>query len=296
MVVNWLIAVGILILTFGLLAFVYPSAHNITFNTKYYSTTNETWDLKKKVTMTDISGATVDQISQTNTFRIFYNIKTVPRTATTVDCTIPASTAPNFDCTTNTYNICTVSSTNTCAHPEFMPLLSFGNSLWIELLQAPDASRQGLAKTQLCVQTMNFVNGQQVIYLETFPLPNFPLQKWIMLTLIREGPKFDVYYNNQLQASIKTTNAPYFTATSYTISPGIMGLSGTATQIFQKAGAYTPDDVAADYATNTDTTGKPLLPTFTSFTGFSLCPSGNCFTAPTIRPANPLVTWSSPYS
>ena len=292
MVVNWLIAVGVLILTFGILAFVIPSLNKKTFA----STNKGTWDLTQKTTIDDATNTTVDQTNQSSTFRIFYKVNTVPRTATTVDCTVPPTSSPNFDCSTNTYKICTVTSTSTCSHPEFMPLLSFGNSLWIELLQAPDASRQGLAKTQLCVQTMNFVNGAQTVYVETFPLPNFPLQKWVMLTLIREGPKFDVYYNNQLQASIKTTNAPYFTATSYTISPGMMGLTGTATQIFQQNGVYTPDQVAADYATNTDTTGKPLLPAFTSFTGFSLCPSGNCFTAPQIRPANPLVTWNSEYS
>jgi hypothetical protein len=223
--------------------------------------------------------------NQSSSFRIFYYIQSLPRTGAIYDTT---TNTANFNSTTDSFDICDT-STSTCTHPGFAKLLQFDTSLWIELLQAPDASRPGLPKTQLCIQTTNQTGKS---YIETFPLPPFPQQKWVMLTLSHEGSKYDVYYNGQLAASIKTTNVPKPTATKLALSNGTF--TGRASYLLSKTSAMTASEVASDYSTNTNTLGEPYDSLFPSL-NLNLCPSGNCFSGPSVRPSNPLVVWKSEY-
>lgn len=171
-------------------------------------------------------------------------------------------------------------------------MLKFDSSFFIELLQAPDASRPNLPKTQVCIQTTKNTTTGNTVYLETFPIPPLPLQKWVMITISREGHRFDIYYNDQLQASIKTTNVPYLTATNATLAN--RNIRGVAKYPKAEASFSTPQDVSADFSSLTDTRGEPLdslLPVSLP----SLCPSGDCFSGPKVKPANPLVDWKTDY-
>jgi hypothetical protein len=51
-------------------------------------------------------------------------------------------------------------------------------------------------------------------------------------------------------------------------------------------------DVNADYLKMADTRGEPFEKLFQEI-NIKLCPSGECFQGPQIRPANPLIQWSS---
>lgn len=223
------------------------------------------------------------------TLRLFYFITALPRTqnadslATIPDiCPLTAAAIVNGQCS---------------KHAGFSKLLNFENSLWIELLQVPDASRPGLPKTQFCVRTTQIEGSQQAQYIETFPLPAFPLQKWVMLTLVREGSRFDIYYNDVLQASVRTAYVPAISSVNGSVGSPL--LRGTVEYPLVAARAFTGYEVLADYKAHTDTRGKPLSPYFTrgglGTFSFSLCPSGNCFHGPTMKPANPLLEWTTPY-
>lgn len=231
------------------------------------------------------------------TLRLFYSLSSLPRTQNADNLT-----ATSFNSVTNNYDICPITSAaanaGSCVnHPGFVKMLNFENSLWIELLQAPDASRPGLPKTQFCVRTTQIdSNTQSAQYIETFALPAFPLQKWIMLTLIREGSRFDIYYNDVLQASIRTTYVPAISSVNCAV--GSPQIQGTIEYPLVAARAFTGYDVAADYKEHVDTKGEPLSPFFSRGLGtysFSLCPSGNCFHGPTMKPANPLLEWNTNY-
>ena len=223
--------------------------------------------------------------NQSSSIRIFYYIQSLPRTASIYDT---STNTANFNSTTDSFDICD-NTNGACVHPGFAKLLQFDTSLWIELLQAPDASRPGLPKTQLCIQTTNQTGKP---YLETFPLPPFPQQKWVMLTLSHEGSKYDVYYNGQLAASVKTTNVPKPTATKLALSDGTF--TGRASYLLSKTTSMTASEVSSDYSTNTNTLGEPYDSLFPSL-NLNLCPSGNCFSGPSVRPSNPLVVWKSDY-
>jgi hypothetical protein len=283
----WVIVIVVVLITLGILLFLLPE---LSFTRAVTSSkVSGPWDLSNK----DIVPATNQNIAgnflsnQRSTLRIFYIVRGLPRTSRVVD----AALTPSYDSTTNTYGICTLTAAEPtkCDHPEFWPLLSFGSDFRIELLQAPDASRQGAAMAQLVIKTSSATKQ----YIETFPLPEFPFQKWVMLTLSREGSTFDVYYNNQLQASIKTSHVPSFSATDVTVSSGT-GL-GTAQWLTSSTNSVTISDVAKDYSLNTDTKGQPLQGMLPSLTGLNLCPSGGCFKGPSVRPANPLIAWQTAY-
>lgn len=113
-----------------------------------------------------------------------------------------------------------------------------------------------------------------------------------MLTLSHEGSKYDVYYNGHLAASIKTTNVPKPTASKLALSDGTF--TGRASYLLSKTSSMTAAEVSSDYTTNTDTLGAPFESFFPSL-NLNLCPSGNCFTGPSVRPSNPLVVWKSDY-
>jgi hypothetical protein len=146
--------------------------------------------------------------------------------------------------------------------------------------------------SEMCIRDRQTTNQTGKSYIETFPLPPFPQQKWVMLTLSHEGSKYDVYYNGQLAASIKTTNVPKPTATRLALSNGTF--TGRASYLLSKTSAMSASEVASDYSTNTNTLGEPYDSLFPSL-NLNLCPSGNCFSGPSVRPSNPLVVWKSEY-
>lgn len=286
----WLTLAVLVLITVSVLALVLPNLGVKTIDDmSEYNL--EKGDAKTKAEQTDYFIK-----NQNALFRVFYKIDALPRTSVAYDTSV--GTAAGLNPVTNNFDICTKTNANMCKHPGFVKLLNFQDSFYIELLQAPDASRPGLPKTQVCITTTAIVknqqnNNEQVTYLETFPIPPFPIQKWVMLSVVRRGSDFDIYYNNKLVSSIKTTNVPNFTASAATFAES--GVKGVAKYVHTINKASTPDEVASDYGRNTDTNGEPT-PLFFANLNINLCPSGNCFTGPEIRPANPLVDWTSDYN
>ena len=180
----------------------------------------------------------------------------------------------------------------------------------MEVMTAPDASRQGRATAQLVVLT---TDGTQDVTIETLQLPPIEYQQWVMITVAREGRRFDVYYNDHLVHSEKTQNMYVNTSLMGTDagSSSITGMLVLASMIKKR---LTSLDVSQKYKELADTRGTPnvnipgqqqdaagLVPSLSypsigvPSIGINLCPSGNCLGAPSIRPANPLENWDSPY-
>jgi hypothetical protein len=216
------------------------------------------------------------------------------------------------------YTICTCagpSDCTECAHSGYNTVFTIGDILTLEVMVAPDASRQGKAMAQLVLKTQDSGNT----YTETFIVPPLDVQKWTYITLSREGRRVDVYYNNEIVLSKK---AQYnFAAIGSSITSGSPGLEGELILANVYNYRLSSKNVSDFYAQYADSRGQPyfntpdsamtlsdaggLIPMYagTMFsTGLSwipsinLCPAGGCFSAPTVRPANPLYTWSTSYS
>jgi hypothetical protein len=242
------------------------------------------------------------------TFQGFFYVVPSIRTIQVSTCDNPRD-APN--CNNGVYEICTCSAATcaNCAHPGYTTLFTIGGNVSFEVMTAPDASRQGRATAQLVINTFTGTT----ITIETLQLPPIEYQKWVMITVAREGRRFDVYYNDTLVHSEKTQNMFVNTPLLGTDagSTSVTGMLVLASMIKTR---LTSLDVSQKYKELADTRGTPnvnipevanntagLLPSVSYPTlgipsiGVNLCPSGNCLGAPKIRPASPLDNWNSPY-
>lgn len=277
--IVWFIAAFVILLTLGVLYLGVPS-----FTTKSEAADGP-WDLS---TGPAVPSENLEQFAKNlnSTVRVFYYIDGLPRTNAAI---LDAST-PSFNLQTNTFDICEPASGISCVHPGFIKLLNISNTFFIEVLQAPDASRPGLPKTQVVIQTQKVQGTQIKTYLETYALPEFPIQKWTMLTVSRSGNRVNIFYNNRLVFSKNTRNVPALLSGGGNFSAP--QVRGTVKYLKTTDTAISQSEVNTDYSLMADTRGEPLEKLFQKI-NITLCPSGECFSGPQIRPANPLIDWTS---
>lgn len=267
------------------------------------------------------------------TIQGFVYIVPLSRTPTAMTCNTPG----NPSCEDGRFHRCSCGTSfecSKCDRPGYLPLLQISNVAYLEILAAPDAGRQGKAMTQLAIKTEynKDVSGNQVDasgvpvdasgnstvsakYIEVLALPPIPLQKWVMITIVREGRRYDVYYNDALVLSKRTQFKLAETPSNLGISLGNPGLNGNAGAFTVYNTIQRSLDVSTAYKSMTDTRGapnielpqdsytmvtRPMIPQLTMPSGFgfnwSPCPSGNCFDAPKIRPAQPWLDWQTSYA
>lgn len=245
--------------------------------------------------------------SNAGSFQAFVYPLPFQRTGQAVVCST-SGTPGQPDCSSGKYGICPCSGTDCspCKHTGYVNILNISNLVRIELLAAPDASRQNASATQLVVRgtrantayvagnTTNISPTETVE--ETISLPNLPIQRWTMITVAREGRRFDVYYNNKL---VLSKRAQYILDTSSAVGPIIAGdslLNGKIALIQVYPIKLTAVDVSVNYSNLTNTNGEPSLSTDTSIlNGVNFCPGGSCFQGPAVKPASPLLEWDSNY-
>lgn len=205
------------------------------------------------------------------------------------------------NCATARYGLCVCNGTDctNCAHKGFVNIVNVSNVVRLEMLAVPDAGRQEAAAAQLvvrCKRPLSNGTGNQVVE-ETFALPELPYQKWTMITLAREGRRFDIFYNDKLVVSKRTQHVFDSSLATGQIVAGDSMLYGRIG--FVKVFNYKMmlAEVQSLYASQADTTGQPSLPEptrdFASL--FTLCEGGSCFSGPAFRPASPMFDWATRY-
>jgi hypothetical protein len=156
--------------------------------------------------------------------------------------------------------------------------------------------------TQLTVVTKNggTVGGDNTV--QTIEIPALPLQKWVFVTILRDGRRFDIMYDDQVVASHRFD---YFPKTSI-LQPLIIGnktLLGTGIHVIVAPYRLTPTQVSQQRAKLADMNGKPVgtdtafgLPPipFTSIS--SICLPGMPCNRVSNPPGDALKAWSTPFS
>jgi hypothetical protein len=258
-------------------------------------------------------------------FSAFVYLNPMNRTGSYSAC----GTAPNqASCSDGTFGPCACNATTgdcaDCKHAGYTNVFSIGGLVTLEVLIAPDASRQGKAMAQLLVKTqgppLTAAATAPQSYIETLMLPPIPLQKWTMVTVAREARRFDVYYNDTLVLSKKTMQMPMNNISNSDfrgVVSGSAGLSGQLALLNIYNYRLSSQEVATKFAASADTRGRPYLKTVAQdvwgmvptvapggmsitlndyLPDLSLCPSGSCFTGPVVKAASPLYTWASSYA
>jgi len=179
---------------------------------------------------------------------------------------------------------------------EYANVVRIGEKQSFQILIAPDAGR-GLYKAPARLQI--FVNGKDTP--EYAEIPNFPLQRWTAVVIVKFGRRFNIYLNGKLVVTHVCSAMPLFDNTQ-SLKVGDPRLSGTICLLSLSSYAMTTDEVRSLIRGTVDTSGKPYMPfnlskLFSSI--FKVLPhgwwcSGRCCQKPTrIRSTE---EWSTPYA
>lgn len=261
------------------------------------------FDLEKKplVGSTDLSQMVLSN-ANTGTFQAFVYPLALQKTGKLTFCSSDENRKSGEpECISGRYSTCVCDGNDCtpCQHQGYVNILNMSNIVRVELLAAPDASRQKAATVQLVVRTVRMKQDTQVpeTLEETMALPNIPLQKWTMITIAREGRRFDIYYNDSL---VLSKRAQHMIDTRSAVGPIIGGdpfLNGKIALIEVYPKKLTAPEVSNIYSSRSDTNGRPNLneaPTILK--SIPVCDGGQCGKAPVIRPASPLLDWETDYA
>jgi hypothetical protein len=175
----------------------------------------------------------------------------------------------------------------------FTPIIQVDNNWYLEIAPAPAGGLNVSAR--LRVQT----NDGGVLKVEYVDLPPIPKQKWMFITILRDGRRFDVIYNNEIVAS--QTLEFYPVVISSPLSIGNKSLNGSVVHIIINGRRLTPTEVETERLAHVDTNGTVLEADTIdiSFPGIKLlaqCPPGLPCEPVTKPPNNNLLQWKTPYA
>lgn len=131
----------------------------------------------------------------------------------------------------------------------YIPILSIDDAFYFEISPSPLESRSTVARMRIATSTNT--NSR----FETIELPQLPLQKWTMLSILRDGRRFDVMYDEKIVVSHRLQYYPLTPSNSLKL--GDEKLLGKAVHLLVAAQRLTPESVIQEYRRLTDTSGAP---------------------------------------
>lgn len=222
----------------------------------------------------------------------FIYLEKLQKTGITTVCSSTDAAKP--DCNTGRYSVCTcVTNCSNCLHEGYIPIININNNCILEVLGAPDSSRQGKASVQLTITTQssgdlynssgqrqnpdnypvvsspiassNVSNSRK--YVETFVLPPILFQKWVMITISRDARRFDIYYNDTLVLS-KYTSANLSDKSSLDkINIGDPNVNGSAGYFTLYDTIQSSINISTQYNAFVNTRGSPIFGNTTQLVG-----------------------------
>lgn len=240
-------------------------------------------------------------------FGIF--VEQAPRTVAKVDCIQVSPTSPvtSFapSCSDYTYPACECDRNN-CSrcflldnNSNFLSKLVW-NGDNIELWASGYTSQNDKPYVPVLLKIKTAKDSTQY-FMESVSLPAIPLQRWTIVTIVKEGRRFDVYYG---QKQVTSKILQYVPATSQYRQSWYAGNSRWKGQIGFFNGVsstWTSDNVKEDVSSLVDTTGVPLylsqsafsIPSTDASNDSTSCLFGNCNPMPTVKPNNPFAVYAT---
>lgn len=170
----------------------------------------------------------------------------------------------------------------------YIPLISINSAIVFEV--TPESA-------QLRVTT----TGAGQTSTEIIPIPPLPTQKWIFVSILRDGRRFDIMYNDQIVASHRLAQYPKIVSNPLII--GNKALLGDAVNVLVAPYRLTPADVIRQMRRLSDTSGTPVtvktrlgLPPVPFISLKTACIPGMPCEGVTKPPSDQVKAWYSPYS
>ena len=232
-------------------------------------------------------------------FAVF--IQQAPKTIAKVDACVTQSTRiTEFgpSCSDYTFQKCACNGGNCdgCAVKTnyLSKLVSIGDSLQLWASGYTSTNDMPYVPALLAIKT---AQDSTNYFMESVSLPAIPLQRWTVITIVKEGRRFDVYYGEKLVASKLCDNIPLGPPGGADWKAGgLVGWKGKIGLFTGFAKAESQDDVNADVSALVNTRGVPFYLDQINF-NFNLqmpqCMFGNCNNLPAVKPLNPFAVYTS---
>jgi hypothetical protein len=173
----------------------------------------------------------------------------------------------------------------------FFPILSVDGTFYLEVSPAPISRAKTSARLRVITDKINGT-GEEILN-----LPEFPLQKWIFVSILRDGRRFDVMYDDKIVGSHRLANYPMIVANPLVL--GNASILGSGVHILAAGERYTPSKMISERNSLAFNDGAPQdtksVFTLPSFTTPTCVPGIPCDTIST-PPANRMKAWSTPYA
>ncbi len=123
--------------------------------------------------------------------------------------------------------------------------------------------------------------------------PPLPEQKWTFVAIVIEGRRFSIVYNGRVVSSKLIDKMPAITKAGQ-LGSGYTNIFGEIALVSYNNRAMTAEELAIEYASSSDTRGKPHTATISLMNMLS-CPAGGC-SKPAIPPIRAIMSWETPYA
>jgi len=175
---------------------------------------------------------------------------------------------------------------------DYIPILYINGNWWLEIT---NTSTKTNTSTRLRIITNNS-GTQQVEYVE---LPPIPRQKWVCITILREGRRFDVMYDNRIVASKQLEYYPVVISNEFVAGNPI--LMGKVIHVVITPNRLSPSEVERQRriyvnSNNDILESNSILMSLPSFKISAQCPPGLPCDNITHSPNNPFLKWQTPYA
>jgi hypothetical protein len=225
-----------------------------------------------------------------------------PKTVAKVDCLdppAPTQTSTSFapSCSDYSFNKCACNATDCtrCAITSdsyLSKLLHIGQALEFWASGYTSTNDKPYVPALLKINTGS---GNLNSFMESVSLPAIPLQRWTVVTIVKEGRRFDVYYGQKLVASKLCENVPIPPSSGSDWKAGVPGWVGRIGLFAGYPKAQSQDDINKDVSSLVNTRGVPFFLDEIKFDfNFDVpCAFGNCNGLPAVKPLNPFAVYSS---
>lgn len=240
------------------------------------------------------------------TMRFAINVFSAPRTIAKVDCITTErgtdSTTFGPDCSDYSFKRCkcvgvncancAVNGVNNSTAYEYLSqLVSLGD--YVQLWASGYTSQNDKPYVPAILKIRTGPDSTHH-YMESITLPAIPLQKWTVITIVKEGRRFDVYYGAELQISKLTDYVPVSPDLSLNWTVGNAKWDGLIGLFMGFNRAYYMPDVLNDVSALLNTRGIPHYTENPSETSYiTKCVLGECTKLPDVKPRNPFSVYDT---
>ena len=249
-----------------------------------------------------LNGTELPWTGKTGSLRFAIFIENAPKTLKKVDCVDDSSFQTVFKPSCSDYSFkpckCSGITCTTCAMTEessyMSKLLSIGSVFELWTSGYTSTNDKPYVSTLLKIQT---ASSSTQSYVEGITLPAIPLQRWTVITIVKEGRRYDVFYGEKLVASSLCAYVPLnpSSGSDWKAGTSVKGWKGKIGLFNAFSKAQSHDDIHADVSSLLNTRGVPFHLEDLKF-NFHVnipCVLGNCNTLPVVKPLNPFVGFHS---